>query len=80
MPRRALPLLTTTGNPDHVALEANVRNALDQTHVQLGALTAADIAYEATTADWVAPAPTTVAEALRRLAAFAHAASGTPVP
>lgn len=78
MPRRALPALATTGRPELEQLEANVRRALDQGHGQLGALDATDIAYApGTPSNWVSPAPTTVQQALDRLAA----AGGTvPVP
>lgn len=67
---RAVPRLTTTGNPAHVELEAAVRRALDQTHAQLGALAASDIAYTpASLTAWSGTAPSTVGEALDRIAA-----------
>ena len=78
---RALPHLTSTGDPGMVPMETATRRALDQMHAQFGgeldALTAASIPFAANAADWVAPAPTTVQEALRRLAA---AAGAHPVP
>lgn len=77
MSRPALPVLTSTGDPAHGALETNVRRMADQLNGQIGALSAADIAFTAVAADWVAPVPTTLAEALGRLAA---AAGAHPVP
>lgn len=75
--RRALPALGTTGRPELVGLEGNVRRLGDQLHGQLLALDADDIAFSAAPADWVAPVPTTLGEAVRRLAA---AAGAHPVP
>lgn len=79
--KRALPILTASGRPELSALEGAVRDMGTQIHQQFGAeldgLDAARIPFTATAADWVAPPPTTVADALRRLAA---AAGAHPVP
>jgi len=64
-------VLSSTGNPDHVGLETNVRRALDQARGQMDGLSAADIAYSATPADWVSPPPTNLQQAVTRLAASA---------
>lgn len=81
MPKRALPVLTSTGTPGLQALEGSVRDMGTQIHQQFSAeldgLDASRIPFTATPADWVAPAPTNVADALRRLAA---AAGAHPVP
>jgi len=78
MPRRPLPVLTTTGRPELSALEGSVRDMGTDLHRQMGELSAEDISYTPGDAsDWVSPAPTTLAEALDRLAA---AGGVTPVP
>ena len=75
-PRRAA--LATTGRPEHVHLESNVRQSLDAFHADLLALDAADVAYTpGSAASWVAPLPATVQEALDRIAA---AGGVVPVP
>lgn len=60
--------LESTGNPAHVQLEGNVQRALGE------AQAAADAAAAYSPSDpaaWTAPPPTTVKEALDRLAAVA---------
>lgn len=78
MPRRSLPVLTTTGRPELSALEGAVRDMGVDLHRQMTSLDASEISYSpGDAADWVSPAPTTLAEALDRLAA---AGGVTPVP
>lgn len=79
--KRALPVLTSSGDPKLSQFEGAVRDMGTQIHQQFGAeldgLDASRIPFTATAADWVAPPPTTVAQALARLAA---AAGAHPVP
>lgn len=78
MPRRALPVLTSTGRGEFSALEGAVRDMGTQIHQTVTSLDATEIAYTpGDSTDWVSPAPRTVAEALDRLAA---AGGVTPVP
>lgn len=67
---RALPLLTSTGDPAHTALETNVRRLADQMHQQLNDTTGEQVAYTpAVAANWTGTPPTTIAAALDRIAA-----------
>lgn len=76
---RSLPALTSTGRSEHVDLERNVRNALDQMRSQYLAMAASDVSYTPTTpSNWSGTAPTTVQQALDRLAAACVAAGHTP--
>lgn len=78
MPRRALPVLTSTGRPELQALEGSARNTATQLYQHITTLDATEIAYTpGSSTAWVSPAPRTVAEALDRLAA---AGGVTPVP
>lgn len=70
--------LSPTGNPDHSTLEGNIRRSFDQVTAGVNGLAATGISYvPGNPSDWVSPAPTTVQQALDRLAA---AAGAHPVP
>ena len=75
MPARPHVLPRFGGDP--AANGREVQRALDGMRTDVSRLTAEDIAFEATPADWVAPVPTNLHQAITRLAA----AGGThPVP
>lgn len=63
--------LATTGRAEHVELEGNMQRHLDGVRADMQTYTPGNAAH------WVAPAPTTIAQALDRLAA---AGGVTPVP
>ena len=70
-------VLEQTGDPSHTQLHGNIQRTFDRLTSSVNAVTAASIPFSANAADWVAPAPTNVQDALRRLAA---AAGAHPVP
>jgi hypothetical protein len=73
--------LISTGNPDHVGLETNVRRALDQARQQTAdAATSVESYAPASSGSWAAPAPTTQDVALDRIAAAVAGILGTPIP
>jgi hypothetical protein len=55
-----------------------LQRTFDGLRSDIDGISAADIPFTANAADWVAPVPTTVAEALRRIAA--NSAGAHPVP
>lgn len=67
---RALPTLTTTGDPAHTGLETNIRRMADQMHSQLNAMDGGDVSYHpSSVTDWSGNPPRTIAQALDRIAA-----------
>lgn len=73
-PRR--PVLESTAGAE--GQDRRVQRALDGLHQDMSGLDAGDVAYTpSSAASWVSPAPTTVQQALDRLAA---AGGVTPVP
>lgn len=74
------PQLETTGAPELESIERRVQEQLDR--VGQHADTLSDGSYTAgDSSDWDSPAPTTIADALDRLASLARTLNGgTPVP
>jgi hypothetical protein len=70
MTRRAAPVVGSTGRSEHVQLEGIVRRVADQLHGQVGAVADEAATYApASSTDWSGSPPSTIAEALDRIAA-----------
>jgi hypothetical protein len=69
------PIIEQT--PGQEAMTSRLQRTLNNVHQDVSNITASDIPFEATAADWVSPAPTNLQDAISRLAASAGA---HPVP
>jgi hypothetical protein len=65
-----------TGKPEYRRLEDNVMSALQQRDTSITAASA----FTADSAMWASPAPTTVQEAITRIASAVSGLLGTPIP
>jgi len=65
-----------TGKPEYRRLEDNVMSALQQRDTSITAASA----FTADPTMWASPAPTTVQEAITRIASAVSGLLGTPIP